>query len=275
MPIPEKLKQRLELLGLDESIYSQRTRKCIVARETLPLKHVPWCSDAYFIPPDIEHKGNHPVFDPVSIVPCLALGPKPGDRILDMCAAPGIKTYILSFLTENKAHIAANDINRTRLRRLQALVNRFSLNCSISNISGRKLEGSFNKILLDAPCSGEGMVNKKEKLFRTWSERHVKFLAKKQKKLIAHAFDMLAYDGTLVYSACTFAPEENEGVVDFLLKKHTDAVPVAIHANIHHAGGIRSWDGKEFDSRVAQCMRIYPQHNGTGGFFVAKLTKQA
>lgn len=272
MQIPDKLKDRLEKLGLNESIYQHRSRKCILSRENLDLEKIPWYDKAYFTPDDFENKKHDFIFDPVSLVPCIALAPKKDDRILDMCAAPGTKTFILSFLTNNEAHITANDINKFRVRRLKFNVEKFGLSADVINLSGRKVEGTFDKILLDAPCSGEGMVNKKDKLFSNWSENSVRLMARKQKKLIIHAFKLLAPGGTLVYSTCTFEPEENEGVVDFLLRK-MDAEIEGIDLNIRHADGIIEWNGKTLDKRLLACMRIYPAHNRTGGFFVAKIRK--
>ncbi len=272
MQIPEKLKSRLEKLGLDDSIYGQRTRKCILSEKRLNLEQVPWYSNAYFIDENFKRKGEF-ILDPVSIVPCLALAPKKDDKILDMCAAPGTKTFILSFLTDNEAHITANDIDEHRVRRLKSIVNKYGLSVEVLNKSGRRLEGGFNKILLDAPCSGEGMINKKEKLFEHWSEKRIKLLAKKQKKLILHAFDMLEKGGTFVYSTCTFGPEENEEVVDALLKKHDDAEIKPIEMDMEYASGLVRWNGKDYDPRLVNCIRIYPQHNNTGGFFVAKIEK--
>lgn len=269
MQIPAKLKERLEKLGIGESIYSQRSRKCILSRARLDLEKVPWHENAYY-----ADASDSLVFDPVSLVPCLALDLKQEDRILDMCAAPGTKTFILSFLTENKARITANDISRNRVMRLEANTKRYGIKCDILNTSGRTLEGAFNKILLDAPCSGEGMVNKKEKIFRCWSERRIRLLSKKQKKLINRALELMELGGTLVYSTCTFSPEENEAVIDFALKKHSDANVEKINVPINHVGGITSWNEIDFDKRVSSCMRIYPQHNGTGGLFVAKLVKR-
>lgn len=272
MQIPEKLKDRLRKLGLDENIYGQRTKKCVLSEKKLNLEKVPWYDSAYFIDDKFEKKDAF-IFDPISIVPCIALAPKKDDKILDMCAAPGTKTFVLSFLTENEARIVANDINSYRIKRLKSIVNKYGLSVEVLNKSGRRLEGSFDKILLDAPCSGEGMVNKKEKLFEHWSEKRIKILAKKQKKLIQHAFEMLEKGGTLVYSTCTFGPEENEEVVDMLLKKHDDAEIKSIDLNVEYASGLVHWNDKDYDPRLVNCIRIYPQHNNTGGFFVAKITK--
>ncbi|HIG97015.1 MAG TPA: RsmB/NOP family class I SAM-dependent RNA methyltransferase [Candidatus Aenigmarchaeota archaeon] len=270
--IPSKLGERLEKLGLSESIYEQRTRKCILSRTDMEMEKVPWYESAYFLPDDF-HKKDSFVFDPVSLVPCLALDAKKEDKILDICAAPGTKTFIISFLTRNEAYIIANDISRLRVKRLKGIVNKYDLSAEVLNMSGRKIAGSFNKIILDAPCSGEGMVNKNKKLFDHWSEKRIRMIAKKQKKLIAHAFELLEWGGTLVYSTCTFSTEENEGVVDFLLSKYKDAKLADIDVNIVHTQGLIDWDGKKYDNSLAKCFRIYPQHNNTSGFFVAKISK--
>jgi NOL1/NOP2/sun family putative RNA methylase len=280
MKIPDKLVERLGKLGIDPNIYETRAGKCILSREPLKLERVPWYEHAYYLPEDFlkerSTKGASSgrglfVFDPVSLVPCLALDPMKEDGILDMCAAPGTKTFILSFLTDNEARITANDISYNRVKRLHFNVEKFGLSAEISNLSGRKITGEYDKILLDAPCSGEGMVNKNEKIFDHWSEKRIRILAKKQKKLIAHAFGLLKPGGTLVYSTCTFEPEENEGVIEALLEKFPNAGLEEIDVKINHVPGLRTWNGKELDHRVEKCMRIYPQHNGTGGFFACKI----
>lgn len=274
MKIPEKLSIRLDKIGIDQSIYENRIKKCILSREKLGLEKVPWFNEAYFIDESFD-KEKYFVFDPISLVPCLVLDPKENDKILDICAAPGTKTFILSYLANNKAKLIANDIDRHRVLRLKNNISRFNINAEISNISGRKIEGSFNKILLDAPCSSQGIVNKKEKLFRNWSEKKVRALPKKQKKLIEHAFELLENKGTLIYSTCTFEPDENEAVVDFLLSKHENAKIENIEIkNLKHEKGFLEWNGKKFFKEMEKCLRIYPQHNNTGGFFVAKISKR-
>ena len=124
MRIPEKLKQHLQKLGMNENIYSQRTRKCILSMKPLDLEKVPWHVNAYFIDENFGWKDDYFIFDPVSLVPCIALAPQKQDKILDMCAAPGTKTFVLSFWTDNESHITANDISRLRVRRLKGIVNK-------------------------------------------------------------------------------------------------------------------------------------------------------
>lgn len=271
MEIPGRLAERLRMLSVS-GVYEQRARKCILSREKSTLEKVPWHENAYYVADDFQ--GNFLIFDPVSLVPCIALEPKQTDNILDMCAAPGTKTFILSFLTDNNAGITANDVDRHRVMRLAANADKYNINCKITNESGRLIDGTFSKILVDAPCSGEGMINKKEKVFANWSERRIRFLSKKQKKLIKHAFEILDGGGILIYSTCTFAPEENEGVIDFLLDKFDNAAVEEVNVNINHAHGITEWNGSEFSEDVKKCMRIYPHHNGSSGFFVAKVRKK-
>jgi tRNA (cytosine49-C5)-methyltransferase len=276
MQIPEKLRERLIKLGIPENIYDNRVRKCILSREKFPLEQVPWYKHAYIIGDDFVNRKDYFIFDPVSLLPCLALAPENNESILDMCAAPGTKTFILSFLTNNEAKITANDIDRFRVRRLRYNVNKFNLSAEVLNVSGRKIEGSFDRILVDAPCSGEGMVNKHKKMFQVWGEKRIRLTAKRQKKLIKHAFDLLEEGGTLVYSTCTFAPEENEEVVDFLLDKCKNAKLEVINIpGLVHANGLTSWNDKEYDKNLEKCIRVYPQHNNTGGFFTAKIRKEA
>ena len=102
----------------------------------------------------------------------------------------------------------------------------------------------------------------------------MKRFSKTQKKLLLHAFELLKQNGTLIYSTCTFEPEENEGVIDALLKKHDNAHLEDVEVNISHASGITEWEGAEYDANMAKCMRIYPFHNNTGGFFVSRITKK-
>ncbi len=261
--IPENLAERIMEMGENpERIYSTRARKAFLGagRES-----VPWF-------PDASYDGSGYRFDPVSAVPVIALRPRPKERILDMCAAPGTKTILISHMAN--ARITANDVSRTRILRLKSNLHKHGVDAEITNMSGRIIKGEFDKILLDAPCSGEGIVNKKEKMFSAWSERRIRFLAKKQKKLIANAFRILNKNGILVYSTCTFAPEENEEVVQFLLDKNDNAVIESISIDdIAHSQGIVEWRGRKFTEEMKKCMRIYPYQNSTSGFFVARVRK--
>ncbi|MDB5185824.1 MAG: RsmB/NOP family class SAM-dependent methyltransferase, partial [Candidatus Saccharibacteria bacterium] len=196
-------------------------------------KQYEWCSDGYTIDTPMEPvrdselvvDGKVFIQNAASWLPVLALYPRPGDTILDICAAPGGKTSHIAALTRNEAHIWANDNSRPRLAKLQANMRRLDAKVDEYTLFdatalARKLEGQqFDKILLDAPCSGEGLMNlDRDKDLATWSVAHIKRLQQMQKKIITQAWQLLKPGGTLVYSTCTMAPEENEAVIDYLLR---------------------------------------------------------
>ena len=132
----------------------------------------------------------------------------------------------------------------------------------------------FDKILLDAPCSGEGTLRSSKATYEMWNIQSVKNLSNIQKALLASAIDLLKKDGELVYSTCTHSPEENEEVLDFVLKKFKGIINVEkISLPIKCRVGISSWNDKNYDKDVEKSCRIYPQDNDTEGFFVAKLRR--
>lgn len=218
-----------------------------------------------------------------SWLPVLALDPQKGETILDMCAAPGGKTSHIAQRTDNQALITANDNSRPRLHKLQSNLERLG----VKNVTytlhdatrlARMLEPQqYDKILLDAPCSGEGMMtldNKKD--FESWSVAHIKRLQQLQKKLIIQAWQLLKPGGTLVYSTCTMAPEENEAVVDYLLRRNPEAtieaLPMLSEALTNKAAPVLEWNGKRYDDSLKNALRLYPSPQ-VEAFFVAKITK--
>lgn len=129
----------------------------------------------------------------------------------------------------------------------------------------------FDKILLDAPCSGEGTLRSSPKTFLIWNEKVVKNLSRQQKKLLAFALKCLKVGGTLVYSTCTHGPEENEEIVDFALKNFPVKIE-SINLPLKCRSGVTSWKTDNFNSEVKKTCRIYPQDNDSEGFFVSKMT---
>lgn len=218
-----------------------------------------------------------------SWLPVIALDPQPGETVLDMCAAPGGKTSHIAQRTQNQAIITANDNSRPRLMKLQRNMERlgaknvtYTLH-DAANLAYRLKGATFSKILLDAPCSGEGMMNyNSKKDFESWSVAHIKRLQKLQKKLIVQAWHLLEPGGTLVYSTCTMAPEENEAVIDYLLRHNTNAViePFTIHELNNKIPAVMSWNDKRFDARISSTLRLAPSQH-VEAFFVAKITKQS
>lgn len=274
--IPKALEERLrEMRQEPNEIYSTKTRKA----GTEGTNPVPWMKGFYFID---NHNGNEKeagfIMDPASFAPVMTLYPKPGERVLDMAAAPGMKTVLMSMLMKNKGEIIACEVDRKRILRLGNNIRKFdckicsTVRCDASRYRIKSEEEKFDKILLDAPCSGEGMVTKQKKLFKVWSEKRIEKLQKMQKKLIKRGFELLKPGGTLVYSTCTFSPEENEEVVEWLIE-NLNAVPEKIEIpGLKHINGIENWRGKFF-SHNDKFIRIWPYQNNTNGMFVARLRK--
>lgn len=231
---------------------------------------------------DVVEQGKAFIQNAASWLPVIALDPQPGDTVLDVCAAPGGKTSHIAALTNNQASIWANDNSRTRLAKLQANMRRLGVNVSQYTLYdasslARKLVGQqFDRILLDAPCSGEGLMQfDRSADFTTWSVAHIKRLQQLQKKIIGQAWQLLRPGGTLVYSTCTMAPEEDESVVDYLVRAHDNAkiVPFSVDvANVIPA--VRAWNGKAFAPEIQGCMRLGPSEQ-IEAFFVCKLQKLA
>lgn len=229
---------------------------------------------------ELSRNGQVYIQNAASWLPVLALDVQPHDAVLDMCAAPGGKTSHMAALSANKAHITANDNSRPRLAKLRANLDRLAVEnveytlLDATQIS-RKLEGrQFDKILLDAPCSGEGMMTiGNDKDFSSWSVAHIKRLQQLQKKLIVQAWKLLKPGGTLVYSTCTMAPEENEAVVDYLLRHNDDVEVRQFKIDLKNkVPSVLEWNGKKFDERLKFSLRLIPSPE-VEAFFVCKLTK--
>ena len=216
-----------------------------------------------------------------SMLPMMALRPEAGDFVLDLCASPGSKTTQAAAMMENKGFILANEISMGRIGILNSNLER----CGVMNQIVTRKEGvalcerllkkskiRFDKILVDAPCSGEGTLRKSPKTFLMWNENMIKKIAKTQRKLAVAAFGLLKVGGVMIYSTCTLAPEENEMIVDYLIKEF-DCEVEALSLPLKFRSGVCSWGEKEFDRECKKCLRLYPQDNNTDGFFVARIRK--
>ena len=147
-------------------------------------------------------------------------------------------------------------------------------NCIITLMQGQWFKNlEFDKILVDAPCSGTGTIRKSLKTLRIWNPYMVKRLAGTQKQLIETAFNNLKKNGTLVYSTCSLEPEENEAVIDFLINKHENAKVEPIKLNIKRSPPILEFNNNKYNNQIKNCLRLWPQDNDTEGFFVAKIKK--
>lgn len=208
-----------------------------------------------------------------SQIPPIILDPKPNETILDMCAAPGSKTTQLAQLMDNKGKIIALDI---RSDRLEALRNNLS-RCGVKNtITYNKdaayandIDLKFDKILLDAPCSGNFVTDKEWLEKRTLEDINSK--PKLQKKLLKSAFSCLKPNGILVYSTCSLEPEEDEFVIDWALKNldiKLEQIDIKIGSD-----GLTNPFGEQLDPEIAKTRRLWPNLTNTQGFFIAKIRK--
>lgn len=208
------------------------------------------------------------------MIPPIVLNPKPGEKVLDLTAAPGSKTTEMAALMENKGYILANELDKIRCERLKYNVERQEAKIvEVINERGEKIGDkypeNFDKVLLDTPCSGEGrfIVNRLV-TYRDWSPKKVKELSKLQKKLFESAYKALKPNGIMVYSTCTLNQEENEYILDWALKNFNIKL-VDIQIEIKDAQKAFS---ENLDKTMNKAIRILPSKD-TEGFFIAKMVK--
>lgn len=250
----------------------------------IQVRQMPWYEDAFVsenpeVGATLEHfLGRIYIQELVSMLPPIILRGEleRASVVLDGCAAPGSKTTELAALMQNRGTIVANDLDYSRIRALKFNLEKAgALNTMITNrnlLDFPALE--FDAVLLDAPCSAEGTMRKSGAVFSSWSPASIPGYSRLQKQMIVKCFDLLRPGGSMVYSTCTFAPEENEEVLDHLLQNRQDAKPERITMEgMKLSEGITGWEGKEYDERVRRSIRIWPHHNDTGGFFLAKVGK--
>ena len=219
----------------------------------------------------------------VSAIPATVLAPEPGERVLDTCAAPGSKSTQLAAEMEDEGTLVANDNNLGRLSALRFNCERLGVtNVAVTQQDARNFSlkpfaaegeyegGQFDRVLVDAPCSCEGTIRKNPDALDDWNEDHLDAIVGVQKGILARAVQVTRDGGTVVYSTCTFAPEENENVLDHVLSTE-DCRVVDYDLPLDHEDGVTSWRDDEFDPSVAKSKRVYPHQNDTGGFFTAKL----
>ena len=214
-----------------------------------------------------------------SFLPVLALDPHPGDKILDMCASPGGKTTYIGQLMKNEGLLVANDFKKERIKSLFFNIHRMGIkNSIVTNYDGRefaKLYNKFDRVLLDAPCSGLGVISKDKsvKMNRTYKE--ILNNSRLQKELILAAIDSCNAkgkgDGIIVYSTCSISVEENEWVIDYALKhRYVKCIEAGIEIG---EPGLVKFREKHFHPSIANTRRIYPHIHNIDGFFIAKLKK--
>ncbi|HQG58049.1 MAG TPA: RsmB/NOP family class I SAM-dependent RNA methyltransferase [Candidatus Dojkabacteria bacterium] len=278
------------VIGKPEEIYS------ILTKKGLKMTKVPWAPNAYIVNNrdksdlgDTQEyaKGLFYIQNLSSMMPAVVLNPKQNEKILDMCAAPGSKTSQMAAMMNNLGTIIANDEDSWRAQKLKDVLTQFGVkNCEIKVMPGQSYGRTFNmhfdKILLDAPCSGEGQIYLKGiNPLRFWSLKKVGAMSTIQKELIESAFGALKVGGKLLYSTCTLEPQENEAVIDHLLTKYKCAKLLDIDLinspefreyKKETKPALTQWDQYKYDDSISKCVRVYPG-NRMEGFFIALITK--
>ncbi|MGB3341224.1 MAG: RsmB/NOP family class I SAM-dependent RNA methyltransferase [bacterium] len=254
--------------------------------EDLKMKQLPFYDDGYVLQEKYP-LGNHITHglgliyaqEIASMIPVIVLDPNPGEVVLDLCAAPGSKTTQIAQAMNNKGLLVVNEMNRKRMIGLIHNIKRCGLlNEAVISLRGQRIDrvlpDYFDCILIDAPCSAEGTIRKSKAVLYHWGVKNIERMAKIQKGLIISGFRALRPGGTMVYSTCTIAPEENEAVVAYLLHKfpEADLMPISI-PHFKSRPGITRWQNESFDKRLIHGARILPQDNDTAPFFIAKITK--
>lgn len=212
-----------------------------------------------------------------SMIPALVLDAGENDKVLDLCAAPGSKTTQLAVLMKNNGTLIANEIQLSRLKALVHNIERMNcINTGVVHQKGELLskvyQNYFDKILVDAPCSGLGIIQKKEEVIKWWDEKKVLGLAELQHKLITSAVKMLKPGGELVYSTCTLTAEENELVIDKILSKYPVEL-VSIELPVINREALTTFRNENLNKELYKGKRILPWEAQTDGFFISKLRK--
>lgn len=248
-----------------------------------PITRIPWIPNGYFYEEESRpsrcayyQAGLYYLQEPSAMTPASRIPVEPGDLVLDLCAAPGGKATAAGAALMGEGLLVANDISNSRAKALLRNLELFGIhNVFVANETPWKLEKAFpeffDKIILDAPCSGEGMFRKEEALAKDWTPQKSEELAQIQRELILQAVHMLRPGGLLLYSTCTFAPEEDEGTISYLLEHCPEMELLDIEGYEGFSGGVPDWGNG--DEQLKKCVRIFPHKMNGEGHFLALMRK--
>ncbi|MDP3148007.1 MAG: RsmB/NOP family class I SAM-dependent RNA methyltransferase [Ignavibacteria bacterium] len=235
--------------------------------------------DKTFIGKTLEHSiGEYYIQSLSSMIPPIVLNPQPTDKVLDLCSAPGSKTTQLAALMQNKGTLLVNEIQLDRLKTLVFNLERMNVvNAGVIHSKGEVLsrffQNHFDKILVDAPCSGLGILQKKNEVSNWWTKEKAEQLSELQYRLLLSALKMAKVGGEIVYSTCTLSVEENEFVIDKLLKKFPiKLLPITLPVHSHNA--FTQFREVQLDESLQHAKRIIPWEVNSEGFFIVKILKE-
>jgi len=262
-------------------------------KKGLNLTKIPWIENGFFVEYDedkrfdignlFEHfTGKIYVQEATSMTPPQVLDiPKDIStefKVLDMAASPGSKTTQLGDLMKNNGTLVANELDYKRLGPLKINLERSGLtNVIITNSDGNRIEGNevYDRILLDAPCSGSGIIRKSPKTIKLYNPRKLKMVVNLQLRLLQRAFELLKKDGIMAYSTCSLDPEENELCIQKFLERNPSAKLEKINfKDLILNNKLKKFKEKEIPKEITEkTIRIWPQDNDTNGFYLAKIRK--
>jgi len=300
--LPEKFEKRMrELLGAEYDAFAKgydaehaaglRVNTMKLSAEEfeniapVQVRKIPWVKNGFYYDADVAQPAKHPYYfaglyyiqEPSAMTPAAVLPVTPGERVLDLCAAPGGKSTELAAKLSGEGVLVSNDISNSRAKALLKNLELFGTkNAVIVSEPPAKLaerfEGYFDKILVDAPCSGEGMFRKSPAIMKNWEQYGVEYYQKLQREILPSAVKMLRPGGMLLYSTCTFSPEEDEDTLAFLLREYPELSmeesPLWYEG---FAPGRPEWVGAPEETKKA--IRIWPHRMEGEGHFVALLKK--
>ncbi|MDR7810266.1 RsmB/NOP family class I SAM-dependent RNA methyltransferase [Lacrimispora sp.] len=299
--LPDEFREKMKrLLGAEydsfiesydkERVQGLRVNPLKISREKFDeispfhLEKIPWAAEGYYYQP-AERPGKHPyheaglyyIQEPSAMAVVELLDPKPGEKILDLCAAPGGKTTHIAGRMQGKGFLLSNEIHPARARILSQNVERLGIRNAVvsSEDSGNlslRFPGFFDRIVVDAPCSGEGMFRKDEAARLEWTPGHVIACADRQEEILSNAAVMLKPGGTIVYSTCTFSPEENEQVIERFLLTHPDFSIADRGTRPGLYPGRPSWS-KSGMAELEKTFRIWPDKSEGEGHYLAVLKR--
>lgn len=248
------------------------------------LSKIGWAKEGWYYDA-ADRPGKHPYHDaglyyiqePSAMAVVELLDPRPGDTVLDLCAAPGGKTTHIAGRLMGEGFLVSNEIHPARAKILSQNVERMGItNCVVTNEDAaglaRRFPEFFDKIVVDAPCSGEGMFRKDETAVHEWSPDHVAMCAARQQEILEYAAGMVKPGGRMVYSTCTFSPEEDEQAVEAFLAVHPDFSIEKVHGREGLSKGRPEWS-RTGNEELAGTFRIWPHKAEGEGHYIAVLLR--
>lgn len=251
------------------------------------LQQIAWTAKGFYYDAKKASPSGHPHYfaglyyiqEPSAMIPASILPVEPGDKVLDLCAAPGGKATELAAKLQGRGMLLANDISVSRAMALaKNLQKTGAVNTVVTAETPEKLAMHlpvfFDKILIDAPCSGEGMFRRDPKMVKDWEEKGPSYYAPIQRQILQRAWEMLKPGGKMVYSTCTFSPQEDEGMIQWFLDTYPDMRIAPVTRYPGFSEGRPDWI-KAGDASLCHCIRIFPHRAQGEGHFAVLLEKKA